>query len=258
MYSGRDKGFIFVMNDFILQLEGMEFAIIAAGEGSRLRKEGFNLPKPMLPLHGVPLIERLIRLFAQEGAKKVHVIINKQSPELKLFLQNTAFELPILLIEEDTPSSLHSFALLVKNNPDWESCCLTTTDTVFKPHEFHGYLTAFRSKADVDAFMAVTPFVDDESPLYVNTDQDLKVEAFVDQSTPASRFVSGGIYCFRRAAMNCALDSVETGNSRMRNFQRALLKKDLRVEAFVFEKVVDIDHLKDRIVAEQFLSEEVS
>ncbi|MDF2479557.1 MAG: hypothetical protein K0S24_5040, partial [Sphingobacterium sp.] len=36
------------MNDFILQLEGMEFAIIAAGEGSRLRKEGFNLPKPLL------------------------------------------------------------------------------------------------------------------------------------------------------------------------------------------------------------------
>ncbi|ULT26150.1 NTP transferase domain-containing protein [Sphingobacterium sp. E70] len=93
------------MNDFILQLEGMEFAIIAAGEGSRLRKEGFNLPKPLLPLHGVPLIERLIRVFAKEGAQQVHVIINRQSPELKTFLTHTAFELPIVLIEEDTPSS---------------------------------------------------------------------------------------------------------------------------------------------------------
>jgi hypothetical protein len=58
--------------------------------------------------------------------------------------------------------------------------------------------------------------------------------------------------------MDCALSSVEAGNSRMRNFQRALLENDLQVEAFVFEKVVDIDHLKDRVVAEQFLSEEVS
>lgn len=246
------------MNDFILQLEGMEFAIIAAGEGSRLRKEGFNLPKPLLPLHGVPLIERLIRVFAKEGARQVHVIINRQSPELKTFLTHTAFELPIILIEEDTPSSLHSFALLIKSNPAWTSCCLTTTDTVFRPHEFHGYLTAFHQRVEADAFMAVTPFVDDESPLYVNTDNALNVEAFLDKATAETKFVSGGIYCFRKAALDCALRSVAAGNSRMRNFQRALLENDLRVKAFVFEKVVDIDHLKDRIVAEQFLSEEVS
>lgn len=95
----------------------MEFAIIAAGEGSRLRKEGFNLPKPLLPLHGVPLIERLIRVFVKEGAQRVHVIINKQSPELKLFLEKTTFELPIVLIEEDTASSLHSLPCLSKITP---------------------------------------------------------------------------------------------------------------------------------------------
>ncbi|MGJ1521635.1 nucleotidyltransferase family protein [Sphingobacterium siyangense] len=241
-----------------MQLKEMEFAIIAAGEGSRLRKEGFNLPKPLLPLHGVPLIERLIRVFVKEGAQRVHVIINKQSPELKLFLEKTTFELPIVLIEEDTASSLHSFALLVKNNPDWSSCCLTTTDTVFRPHEFHAYLEAFQQHQHADAFMAVTPFVDDESPLYVNTNSQLLVEAFLDTATAETKYVSGGIYCFRKAAMNCALSSVEAGNSRMRNFQRALLGNDLQVEAFVFDKVVDIDHLKDRVVAEQFLSEEVS
>jgi NDP-sugar pyrophosphorylase family protein len=84
------------------------------------------------------------------------------------------------------------------------------------------------------------------------------VEAFLDTATAETKYVSGGIYCFRKAAMNCALSSVEAGNSRMRNFQRALLENDLQVEAFVFDKVVDIDHLKDRVVAEQFLSEEVS
>ncbi len=175
-----------------------------------------------------------------------------------MFLEKTTFELPIVLIEEDTASSLHSFALLVKNNPDWSSCCLTTTDTVFRPHEFHAYLDAFHQHKNADAFMAVTPFVDDESPLYVNTDSQLRVEAFLDTATAETKYVSGGIYCFRQAAMDCALRSVEAGNSRMRNFQRALLENDLQVEAFVFEKVVDIDHLKDRAVAEQFLSEEVS
>lgn len=246
------------MNDFILQLEGMEFAIIAAGEGSRLRKEGFNLPKPLLPLLGVPLIERLIRIFADVGAEKVHIIINKQSPELKEFLEETTFDIPIVLIEEDTPSSLHSFALLIEHNPAWLSCCLTTTDTVFRASEFQAYLSAFQRKNNVDAYMAVTPFVDDESPLYVQTDSSLAVQSFLDEPTPAISFVSGGIYCFRQAAMDSALKSVAAGNSRMRNFQRALLENDLRVEAFIFDKVVDIDHLKDKQVAEQFLREEVS
>lgn len=31
--------------------------IIAAGEGSRLRRDGFVMPKPMVPIAGVPLIE---------------------------------------------------------------------------------------------------------------------------------------------------------------------------------------------------------
>jgi hypothetical protein len=37
--------------------------IIAAGEGSRLRQSGFAMPKPMVPIAGVPLIESVIRNF---------------------------------------------------------------------------------------------------------------------------------------------------------------------------------------------------
>ena len=41
----------------------MKFAIIAAGEGSRLAQEGVKQPKPLVPLHGTPLIECLIKIF---------------------------------------------------------------------------------------------------------------------------------------------------------------------------------------------------
>ena len=43
----------------------MRYGIIAAGEGSRLAKEGFTLPKPMVQLHGEMLIDRLIAVFAR-------------------------------------------------------------------------------------------------------------------------------------------------------------------------------------------------
>ena len=40
----------------------------------------------------------------------------------------------------------------------------------------------------------------------------------------------------------------------MRNFQRALVADGLRLQAWPFSKVLDIDHVSDIRKAEQFLS----
>jgi NDP-sugar pyrophosphorylase family protein len=42
---------------------GLSGGIIAAGDGSRLRQAGWTVPKPMVPVAGVPLIESTIRNF---------------------------------------------------------------------------------------------------------------------------------------------------------------------------------------------------
>ena len=41
----------------------MDYAIIAAGEGSRLAQEGIKWPKPLVRLNGTALIDRLIDIF---------------------------------------------------------------------------------------------------------------------------------------------------------------------------------------------------
>ena len=46
----------------------MKFAIIAAGDGSRLADEGITLPKPLVKVRNVPLIDRLIRIAEQSNA----------------------------------------------------------------------------------------------------------------------------------------------------------------------------------------------
>jgi len=45
----------------------MNYAIIAAGEGSRLMQEGVEQPKPLVELNGEPMIHRLIRIFNANG-----------------------------------------------------------------------------------------------------------------------------------------------------------------------------------------------
>ncbi len=54
--------------------EAMKFAIIAAGEGSRLVHEGVALPKPLVDLDGRPMIRRLIDIFLACDAEEISVM----------------------------------------------------------------------------------------------------------------------------------------------------------------------------------------
>jgi len=47
--------------------------ILAAGLGTRLRPLTDNLPKPMVPIGGMPLLERLARLLARHGVREIAV-----------------------------------------------------------------------------------------------------------------------------------------------------------------------------------------
>ena len=58
----------------------MKYAIIAAGEGSRLAAEGITTPKPLVEVGGELLIDRLIRIFMQNGADEIVCICNGHTP----------------------------------------------------------------------------------------------------------------------------------------------------------------------------------
>ena len=231
----------------------MKFAIISAGEGSRLASEGVKYPKPLVPLQGVPLIERLAGLFARHGATSISIIINKQQPDTLAHLQKLQKHYPINIIVEDTPSSMHSMHALMPWLRGEEKFCLTTVDTIFREEEFTRYLAEFE-KSDGDGLMAVTPFVDDEKPLYVATNKNLDITAFCDKAGNDTHYVSGGIYGLTPKALLTLQRCMEQGVSRMRNFQRALIADGLQLRAYPFEKIIDIDHADDILKAEQFLA----
>lgn len=234
----------------------MNYAIIAAGEGSRLAKEGFPLPKPMVSLYGEMLIDRLIGIFMRNNAERIKIIINEESADLEEHLNELRKTLPIDIVKKSTPSSLHSVYELLRTDPELESVCLTTTDTVFREEEFNAFISEFENNGHIEGQMAVTSFVDDESPLYVTVDKDNAITAFTDENSTLTPFVSGGIYCLRRKAIDNVNRAVEEGLSRMRNFQRQLLHNGIRLRAYPFSKIVDVDHVSDIRTAELFLRPE--
>ncbi len=83
----------------------MKGLIIAAGKGSRLRKISADRPKPLTPVMGVPLIERIIRTALDGGIDKLYVVTGYMADTLEKFL-------------EQLEKRLNTDITIIRNN-DW-------------------------------------------------------------------------------------------------------------------------------------------
>lgn len=234
----------------------MNFGIIAAGEGSRLAQEGVAVPKPLVKINGVPMIGRLVEIFRNLGAENICVIVNEEMTEVREFVEalKRKGEVNIEMVVKSTPSSMHSFAELGKFLRGKGKFIVTTVDTIFREDDFRRYAEAFEADTEHDGMMAMTGFVDDEKPLYIETDDKDEIIAFRDEPWDGARYISGGIYGLTDPALDVLYDCLDRDVKRMRNYQRALVAAGLRLKGFDMGKVLDVDHAGDIVKAEDFLN----
>lgn len=226
----------------------MRFGIIAAGDGNRLVQEGCNIPKPLVRIGGVPMVERLANIFLRNNAERIAIIVNEQQPQTIEHVRCMSRTMPIDLVVRSTPTPMHS---LMELSPylDGGPFCATTVDTVFDPLRFCDMMHSF-SILQSHGLMGVTTLVDDEKPLYVNVDSGMRIRSFDDE--PGScRYVSAGVYALPPTAFNVLSDCIDGNHTRMRHFQRSLLQNGVVLEAFDMGRVIDVDHIDDISKAEQ-------
>lgn len=233
----------------------MEYAILAAGQGSRLSKEGIKESKPMIRILGQPMIERLIRLLVSCGAERVHVVTNPAMDDLNEHLAYL----------RDTEGLPVSFRPIVSDNSFYslsEAACdikgkfiALTVDAIFPLDEFKDYIKAVETMPEGMALMALTRYVDDESSLYARlADDESEVIDYRYGGEPfeGTPIVSAGIYGITDKIMDIAQrDQYPASTS---DFQRILaVGNDIKVVPFVMSKAFDVDHVSDLRSAEQFL-----
>ena len=217
-----------------------------------MAQEGIEYPKPLVPLFGTPLIERLIKIFDNHNAHSISIIINERQPQTLALLQELKKRYPLNIVVKDTPSSMHSMYALAPYLRGGKFC-LTTVDTIFGEEQFAAYIEAFEESSS-DGLMAVTEFIDDEKPLYVSTDGELRITGFHDTAPQDAKYISGGIYALNDSSLDTLERCIKSGQSRMRNFQRSLISDGLILEAYPLGKIIDIDHASDIQKAEELLS----
>ena len=103
-WDGRGEGLV-----RMTQGATIRGGIIAAGEGSRLRQAGYAVPKPLVPVAGMPLIGRIIDNFLAAGIRSLVIIFNEEGRECERWVRSHYADLDIDIILKTTASSLESF-----------------------------------------------------------------------------------------------------------------------------------------------------
>jgi len=134
----------------------MKCLIIAAGKGSRLQQRGNS--KPLIPVLGIPLIERVIRTALEAGADEFYVVTGYRGDYIRDFLGKLAerLDIPITpLVNEDWEKG-NGLSVLKARDALHEPFLLLMADHLFEP-------TLARS-------LMTTPLSDGEIALGVDSD----------------------------------------------------------------------------------------
>jgi len=111
----------------------MTCLIIAAGKGIRLHQRGES--KPLIPILGIPMIERIIRTAMEAGAGEFYVVTGYQGDQIRDFLERLAQRLAIRitpLVNEDWEKD-NGLSVLKARDILHESFLLLMADHLFEP-----------------------------------------------------------------------------------------------------------------------------
>lgn len=114
-------------------VKGMKCLIIAAGKGTRLQQ--ISDSKPLTPILGIPLIERVIRSAIKAGANDFYVITGYQEGRVRAFLEDLACRLgiPITTIVNKVWEKENGYSVLRAREYLREPFLLLMADHLFDP-----------------------------------------------------------------------------------------------------------------------------
>src|SRR5262249_18547521 len=162
----------------------------AAGEGSRLRRAGFAMPKPLVSVAGVPLIARVIENFMAAGIVSLRIIVNESEQACADFVRSRFPGIHTEIIVKTTASSLESF-LEVVGAMDRGRMLVSTVDAWCRAEDFVHFVEAACRRPPEATVLAVPPLVADEKPLWVDVDDAGRVTALGKRS---GSLVTAGMY----------------------------------------------------------------
>ncbi len=170
--------------------------ILAAGRGERLREVTGELPKPLLPLHGKPLVEHVLTSLRAAGFGRFLLVVGYRH---ELFYARFAADRSIHFALQDPVNGTGSAARLAKPFAGSEPFLLMFGDILAAPEDIAAVWRRLQEDEAAAAVVAVKE-VDDPWQGAAVYEQGGVVTEIVEKPAPGTsrtRWNSAGIFAFR-------------------------------------------------------------
>lgn len=119
------------VTDPILPQLGLPVVIMAGGKGTRLDPYTRILPKPLIPVGDLPIIEHIMRQFESYGCSSFHVIVNYKKQVMKAYFNESSQHYDVTWYDEDQPLGTGGGLYLLKETIK-ETFFLTNCDILLR------------------------------------------------------------------------------------------------------------------------------
>lgn len=221
----------------------MKCLIIAAGRGSRLSTE--SKPKPLIPLLGIPLIERIIRSAHEAGIDDFYVVTGYEAETIQTFLGNLAQNINInitTIFNDQWANTENGVSVLKANDYLKEPFLLLMSDHLFDPAIVRELLAQPLGNNEINLGVdtnITSSFIDLEDVTRVKTESG-KIQNIGKELTDYNGFDTGIFKC-SPAIFDALQNSIKENDDTTLSGGVRILTSENRANAFEIDNYFWID-----------------
>lgn len=200
-----------------------ECLILAAGNGSRIASLAAGVPKPLVPVCGVPLLEHVMKSSREAGIERFVIVAGYRADVIRRWLSDrTIAGASVTLIENPEYHKANGISALVAKAEFNRPYLLLMADHIFEPATAKALMR--QPVADDEVILAVDPKMDRIFDLDDATKVRRKGNHVIEIGKHLSRYdaLDTGMFLCAPTLFNCLESAKENGDCSLSDGMRKL------------------------------------
>ncbi|MCC6363622.1 MAG: NTP transferase domain-containing protein [Bryobacterales bacterium] len=168
--------------------------VLAAGKGTRMGSLTRELPKPLLPLGGKPILRYVLDRLAGAGIQEIGIVIGYYGDQIRAHLKD--YPLPLSFYVQHDLTGTARATLTGRSFCGADPFLLTFGDILCTPADYGGLIRLLEPPAEA---VAGVKFVDDPAPGAAVYEEQGRVTRIIEKPPPGTsttHWNSAGVYAF--------------------------------------------------------------
>ena len=216
------------------QPEITKAVLLAAGKGTRMRELTNELPKPMIPVRGKPILLHILEGLHAAGVREVLIIVGYRADVVREFFGNgSAFGVSIGYAEQVVQDGTGRVVELAKSFAGADPFVLSYGDILVDPANYHR-LVALDGAAALISVKHNPGEISKGGAVFVNERFEMTdLREKPQPGEPTSPWYNAGVYAFRPSIFDftATLQKSPRGEYELTDAIRALAVSGQRVQA---------------------------